>query len=142
MIIANPAFIVVTYVYDGLFKGGMLVIMYEATAELGYPVGESISLGLLNALQYTGRFFINFLQSSLVNPLLPLTERRVLQHDLLWLYISLLVIYFVFNIAAIILLLKSEFTLKRSIEDACFYEEIEADDPRINQNDDSVDMPI
>ena len=50
MIAENSVFIVVIYVYDGLFKGGMLIIMYEITAELAYPIGESLSLGMLNAL--------------------------------------------------------------------------------------------
>lgn len=61
MIAENSVFMVVIYVYDGLFKGGMLIVMWELTAELGFPVGESLSLGLLNAFQYAGRFFVNFL---------------------------------------------------------------------------------
>lgn len=50
MIAENSVFIVVTYVYDGLFKGGMILIFYEMMAETSYPIGESMSLGLLNAL--------------------------------------------------------------------------------------------
>lgn len=47
MFIGEKVPIVVIYVYDGLFKGGMYVILYEVTAELGYPYGESLSLGML-----------------------------------------------------------------------------------------------
>lgn len=50
MIAEKVVFLIVIYVYDGLFKGGMLIIMYELTAELGYPLGESLTLGLLNGL--------------------------------------------------------------------------------------------
>ncbi len=70
MIAEKPVFLIVIYVYDGLFKGGMLVIMYELTAELSYPLGESLSLGLLNALSFGGRFLLNVLMSSLVSPFL------------------------------------------------------------------------
>jgi hypothetical protein len=52
MIVQKEVFLVVTFVYDGLFKGGIYVIMAEITAEVGYPVGESITYGFLNALDY------------------------------------------------------------------------------------------
>lgn len=57
MFIGEKVPIIVIYVYDGVFKGGMYVIFYEITAELGYPYGESISLGMLNFFQYLGRAF-------------------------------------------------------------------------------------
>ena len=50
MALENAVFLVIVNVYDGLFKGGMLIAVYESTAELGYPVGESITLGLINAI--------------------------------------------------------------------------------------------
>lgn len=118
MVAESPAFMVVIYVYDGLFKGGMFLIMYEITAELAFPVGESLSLGLLNAIQYGGRFLINFMQLMLVYPLTgPDLHKR--QHDLIWLYIVLMVLYCGFTITAIYLVYRSEFKMHRFQEDAC-----------------------
>jgi hypothetical protein len=56
MIVNNAVFYIVIYVYDGLFKGGMLIIFYETTAELAYPIGESISLGFMLAVEFVGKF--------------------------------------------------------------------------------------
>lgn len=50
MALENAVFLVLVNIYDGLFKGGMLVVVYESSAELAYPVGESLSLGFINAL--------------------------------------------------------------------------------------------
>jgi hypothetical protein len=60
MLANDNTFLIVTNVYDGLFSGGLIVIFAELTAELAYPVGESISLGFINALQSTIRFIILF----------------------------------------------------------------------------------
>ena len=43
----------------------------EMTAEGGYPVGESITFGLMNAMEYSVTFIILFTMQMLVNPLLP-----------------------------------------------------------------------
>lgn len=50
MLADDRTFIIVVNVYDGLIKGGLLLISAELTAELAYPLGESLSLGFLNAL--------------------------------------------------------------------------------------------
>ena len=60
MVAKDQIFLIVTNVYDGLFSGGLIVIFSELSAELGYPVGESICLGFINALQSLIRFVIKF----------------------------------------------------------------------------------
>lgn len=50
MMVGSRIFLIVVNVYDGLFKGGLLLIASEVTAELGYPRSEAISLGLINAM--------------------------------------------------------------------------------------------
>lgn len=63
MIAGSGVFLVIVNVYDGLFKGGMLVIIYESSAELSYPVGESISLGIILAASNGARFVFNIILS-------------------------------------------------------------------------------
>jgi hypothetical protein len=55
----NKVAYLVIYVYDGLFKGGMLIIFFEATAELAYPIGESISLGFMLLIEKVLRFIFS-----------------------------------------------------------------------------------
>lgn len=75
MIINDTVFYIVIYVYDGLFKGGMLIMFYEMTAELAYPIGESISLGFMLAIEFVGKFIFNCINAALVFPLLDYKER-------------------------------------------------------------------
>ena len=63
MLAGSGVFLVIVNVYDGLFKGGMLVIIYETSAELSYPVGESISLGFILAVSNGARFIFNVILS-------------------------------------------------------------------------------
>jgi hypothetical protein len=60
MLAKEKTFLIVTNLYDGLFAGGLVIIFSEVSAELAYPVGESISLGLINAGQSLVRFIIKF----------------------------------------------------------------------------------
>jgi hypothetical protein len=55
------SFLIITNLYEGLFSGGLIIVISELSAELSYPVGESISLGLVNAIQYLLRYVIRFL---------------------------------------------------------------------------------
>jgi len=52
MISRSDTLTLITYVYDGLFKGGIIVMTAEMNAEGGYPVGESITFGMMMALEY------------------------------------------------------------------------------------------
>ena len=61
MIAENAVFLVIISIYDGIFKGGMIFIIYEASAEIAYPVGESMSLGLILGLTNGSRFVLNFI---------------------------------------------------------------------------------
>lgn len=76
MLINDAVFYIVIYVYDGLFKGGMLVIFYEMTAELAYPIGESISLGFMLAVEFVGKFIFNIISAAVVYPMLEDKEKR------------------------------------------------------------------
>jgi hypothetical protein len=58
MIFANKTMLIITNLYDGLFAGGALIMASELSAEIGYPVCESLSLGFVNAVQYFVRFLI------------------------------------------------------------------------------------
>ena len=60
MLSKDMTFLIVTNVFDGLFSGGLIVILSELSAELAYPVGESISLGLINSCSSLILFIIRF----------------------------------------------------------------------------------
>ena len=61
MLATDEIFVIVTNVYDGLFSGGLIIILSELSAELAYPVGESLSLGFINAGHCLIRFIFKFL---------------------------------------------------------------------------------
>lgn len=60
MAVQNPVFLVLMSVYEGLFKGGMLIITYEITSEIAYPSPATMSLGLLLAVSGVLRFCFSF----------------------------------------------------------------------------------
>lgn len=68
MISRNNVVLIVIYIYDGLFKGGLLVMVAEMSAEVGFPLGESLTFGFLEFFKHTLIFVINFTVSMLVNP--------------------------------------------------------------------------
>lgn len=61
MIFETRTYLIVTNMYEGLFGGGLILILSEVSAEIAYPVGESLSLGFINALQYLIRFIIKLI---------------------------------------------------------------------------------
>ena len=55
IITENTAFVTIVQVYESLFQGGMMIIIYETSAELAFPVGESMSIGFIHAIFYAIR---------------------------------------------------------------------------------------
>jgi hypothetical protein len=120
------SFLIITNLYEGLFSGGLIIVISELSAELSYPVGESISLGLVNAIQYLLRFVIRFLVDIIAfkkddpyrseNPSLPSGVN-----------ITLMILFLIFTMMAYFLLIKSPFVLRRSMTDAC--QEFTSDNP-------------
>jgi hypothetical protein len=51
--------LIIISIFDGICKGGMLLLIYETSAELSYPVAESFSLGLILATSSFIRFIFN-----------------------------------------------------------------------------------
>jgi hypothetical protein len=68
MISRSNVFLIVIYIFDGLFKGGLLMMVAEMSAEIGFPLGESLTFGFLEFFKHTLTFVINFTVSMLVNP--------------------------------------------------------------------------
>lgn len=118
MILEDKTYLIVTNLYDGLFAGGLIMVLSEVSAEVAYPVGESISLGFINALQYLIRFLIRFIVDIMTfNENDP---QRDLKPDIsLSVYFILMVIFLLLTICAYVLLMKAPFHLRRSLADAC-----------------------
>ena len=111
-----------TNVFDGLFSGGLIIILSELSAELVYPVGESISLGFINACSSLIRFIIRFTVDILTfekdyEP--DQKERLRNQDELIMIYYILMGIFLVFTVISIFVLMKAPFILRRSLADAC-----------------------
>ena len=122
MLSADQIFLIVTNVYDGLFSGGLIIIFAELSAEIAYPVGESISLGFINALQLLIRFAIRFTVDILTfteiyDP--EQRERKRKQDNLIWVYFIIMAIFLVFTLLSIFLIMKAPLILRRSLADAC-----------------------
>lgn len=64
----NNVFLIIIYIFDGLFKGGLLMIVAEMSAEIGFPISESMTFGFLEFFKHSLIFVINFTVSMLVNP--------------------------------------------------------------------------
>jgi hypothetical protein len=64
----NNVFLIIIYIFDGLFKGGLLMMVAEMSAEIGFPISESMTFGFLEFFKHTLIFVINFTVSMLVNP--------------------------------------------------------------------------
>ena len=133
MLASDETFLIVTNVFDGLFSGGLIVILSELSAELAYPVGESISLGFINACSSLIRFIIRFTVDILTfekdyEP--DQIERLRNQDELIWVYFILMGMFLVFTVISIFLLMKAPFILRRSMADACLevpYDEDESE---------------
>ena len=61
MAFKTKTYLIVTNMYEGLFGGGIIIILSEMSAEIAYPVGESLSLGFINAVQYFVRFILKLI---------------------------------------------------------------------------------
>ena len=64
----NNVFLIIIYIFDGLFKGGLVMMVAEMSAEIGFPLSESITFGFLEFFKHSLIFVINFTVSMLVNP--------------------------------------------------------------------------
>lgn len=135
MLVPSNVFLIIIYVFDGLFRGGMMVIFYEMTAELAFPVGESLSLGLLSSIHFLGRFIFNFISSCLVSPLLTDSERIAEQDKYIWFYIMLIVFFIFMTVFALYLSFKNEYSMIRYDTDSLYFEDDEEGEGQEEEED-------
>jgi len=76
MISRSNVFLIIIYIFDGLFRGGLMMIVAEMSAEIGYPLSESLTFGFLEFFKHLLVFIINFTVSMLVNPVKDLETRQ------------------------------------------------------------------
>ena len=113
-------------VYDGLVRGGLMLIALELSAELGYPQGESLALGFINALSGIIRYIIRVIMGTVTFTQIydpNSEEKRRLRANFLPLYIVLMILFLFNTITAIILMRQSPWIMNRSIADTCPEEE-------------------
>ena len=125
----------ITYVYDGLFKGGIIVMTAEMSAEGGYPVGESITFGFMMTLEYGITWIIQFTMAMLAFPLLEDDEVRQKKDQYIPFYVVLVGIYGFMTMASMYITYKHEPVLHRYIEDKVSPIEEDMEDEEDEEND-------
>ena len=125
MISESEVVTLIAYLYDGLFKGGIIVMVAEISAEGGYPVGEAITYGFLTSMEFGITWVFAFTMQLLVSPILDKDEQITLKTKYLPFYVSLLVIYALMTLAAMFLTYKFDPVLHRYLEDKVDAEEEE-----------------
>ena len=91
----------------------MILIFYEMTAELAFPVGESISLGLLFALYFGSRFVILVTNDCIVDPRLPDDIELQKEIELMPYYMAMFGLFLVVSIVSIYFAWRSDPELVR-----------------------------
>ena len=102
-------------IFDGWVKGGILLLGLEVATELGYPHSESLTSGFVLALEAVMKWPFAvalgiLIQARQAGP----TE---IPPELIPYFISIMALYLVCNVAAIVLIRKSPFYFKRSESD-------------------------
>ncbi len=95
------------YVFDGLFIGSLLVMIAEISAELGFPLSESLTFGYIESIKHGLLFIINFTIEMLVNPVTEMKTKHKEQNDLIAFYITLVVLLALMVIVSIYLVYKA-----------------------------------
>jgi hypothetical protein len=112
----SETYLIVLSIYDGLLKGGFFLAAYDVTAECGYPVGESLSLGFMVSISMGLRFLIDLIQGIWVlsdsivyaeQDSFPLQTQKSF-------YVVMMCIYMAFNFVGIWLLRRAPFEKRRS----------------------------
>ena len=136
MILKDKTLLILTNLYDGLYAGGIIIIAAELSAEIAYPVGESLSLGFVNSASYAVRFGIKMIVELLIFK--EYDPNKDLRPEVpLAIYIILMVMFLIFTVLAYILLMKTPFTLNRSLADACIEEAEEESENNSATNDET-----
>jgi succinate-acetate transporter protein len=125
MISQSEVVTLIAYVYDGLFKGGIIVMVAEISAEVGYPVGEATTYGLLTSMEFGITWVFAFTMQLLVSPILDKDEQITLNTKYLPVYVFLLVIYALMTLAAMFITYRFDPVLHRYLEDKVDAEEEE-----------------
>jgi len=121
----NITVLAVIFVVDGLFHGGMLMVFYEMTAELAYPVGESLSLGLLLAIYFGLRNIFIVANDCLVDPKLNDQEEVIREREIINYYIGLYCLFLVASTIAGYFAWRSKPEYVRFEFDALTFEDLE-----------------
>jgi len=51
MLIRDIYYLIIVNIFDGWIKGGIMLLGFELSAELGFPYAESLSLGFMLAIE-------------------------------------------------------------------------------------------
>jgi len=97
----------------------------EISAEVGYPVGEAITYGLLTSMEFGITWVFAFTMQLLVSPILDKEEQIALNTKYRPLYVSLLVTYALMTLAAMFITYRFDPVLHRYLEDKVDAEEEE-----------------
>lgn len=118
----SSVFFIIIFVVDGLFHGGMLIIFFEMTAELAYPVSEALSLGLFLAIYFGCRFVILVTYDCLIDDRMSDEEELVVEREYIAYFFTVFGLFVVGSLACIVLAWRSKPELVRTDFDSLDFE--------------------
>ena len=92
-------------------------MMAEMSAEIGFPLSESLTYGFIEAFKHLFLFLINFITAMLVNPLQDELKRHEQQKKFIGFYYSILILLVLMVAASITMFTKSNFVMHREESD-------------------------
>ena len=118
----SSVFFIIIFIVDGLFHGGMLILFFEMTAELAYPVGEALSLGLFLAIYFGCRFVILVTYDSLIDDRMDDEEELEFEKKYIAGFWTVFGIFVLGSLACIVLAWRSKPDLVRTDFDSLDFE--------------------
>ena len=118
----------------------MILTFYELTAEMAYPVGESLSLGLFLGIYFGGRWLFLVSKNCLIDPKLDGTPKFMREKELYWFFICILIAFILVSLVCILMLWISDPELVRFKFDSLDIPEIEEDDEENEEEEKELEL--
>ncbi|CDW90629.1 UNKNOWN [Stylonychia lemnae] len=107
IILQNNPLLVITNIYDALFRGGMMVIIYEISAEFCYPYSEVIAIAFINSISCFIQWVMMFTVGMFAFP------TNKLETEIRQTYIIYLALFAIMTILQHVLIRKANWIQKR-----------------------------
>lgn len=122
LIFGSSVLFIIIFIIDGLFHGGMLVLFFEMTAELAYPVSEALSLGLFLAIYFGCRCVMIVTYDCLIDERKEDAEEIIQEKQHIGFFFTIFGIFVAYSLASIVFAWRSKPDLIRTDFDSLDFE--------------------